>query len=231
MYATGPFSAGIDGLTPNIIYYFRAKADGGTVYGDELSFTTLPGPPPMFINLAQGWNTFSVPLSIDPDNNTLGDLATLAGLNIEIAWYLYRTETITAWVPALPSYVMLPCDAIYLKMNAAGTVPIYPNPLPTVSAKYLYAGWNLAGSAFLNETGELAVDEALLTLYYATGALMPWGYTQVINPAYNQPEWVYQRDGTVQNMLVGKGYLVSMDNPDEYQGQTYTPYFGPWPGP
>jgi len=241
MDATGPFSAPIDGLFPDTRYYFQAKADGGTVYGDELWFDTLEGPlpeAPMYIDLALDWNTFSVPLSIDPANNTLGDLATLGGLNINQAWYLYNDGVTTAWLQAPGTYEMHPCDAVYLEMNAAGTVPIYPHPGPEiiVSSKYLYAGWNLAGSAFLNVTGELPVDEALITIYYAPGDLMPWGYTQVLSPGYNQPDWTYTRQPfdngeTPPNMLVGKGYLVTMENSDEYQGQTQTPYFGPWPVP
>ena len=226
MGSTGPFSAEIDGLTPNTMYFFQAKADGGTVYGDELSFTTLIGPPLMTINLAADWNTFSVPIDIGPDNNTLGDLATMAGLDVGIAYYLDgQTQT---WGLAGTDYVMLPCDAIYIYMNTAGSVPIYPNPGPTVSAKNVYTGWNLVGSAFINLAGELVVDEALISLYYAEGEFLPWGYSQVISPELNQPGWVYFRDiGDPPNMLVGKGYLVSMNNPDEYDGQTSTP----WPGP
>jgi len=234
MDVTGPFSDEIDGLTPNTRYYFQAKADGGTIYGVELWFDTLEGPPPVppvpSIELATGWNTFSVPIDVGPDDNTLGDLATMGGLDIEIAWYLHNDGVTVEWIQALDDYVMLPCDAIYVKMNAAGTVPIYPNPGPSASAKDMYPGWNLAGSAFLEESGELPVNQALITLYYAQGELLPWGYTQVISPALNQPGWVYTRwiyteipEGTVPNMLVGKGYLVSMDNPDEYDGQTGTP--------
>ena len=223
MGATGPFNAEINGLTPNTMYFFQAKADGGTVYGDELSFTTLVGPPLMTINLAAGWNTFSVPIDIGPVNNTLGYLETIAGLDIGIAYYFNGLTQ--AWGVAGPDYVMLPCDAIFIDMNAAGSVPIYPNPGTTVSAKDVYAGWNLVGSAFINETDELAVNLALISLYYAEGELMPWGYSQVISPALNQPGWVYPRiDGTVQNMLLGKGYWAAMDNPDEYLGQTGTPW-------
>ncbi|MBI2853339.1 MAG: S8 family serine peptidase [Chloroflexi bacterium] len=39
--AAGPFSANLSSLSPGMVYYFRAGAiSGGTVYGDELSFTT-----------------------------------------------------------------------------------------------------------------------------------------------------------------------------------------------
>jgi len=177
------------------------------------------------INLAAGWNTFSVPLDISPDNNTLGNLATMAGFEIGIAYYLDGTTQ--TWGLVGTDYVMLPCDAIYIYMNAAGSVPLYTNPNPTVPAKSLYTGWNLAGSAFINTADELAVDEALISLYYGEGKLLPLGYSQVISPELNQPGWVYLRDGVdPPNMLLGKGYLVAIDNTDEYLGQTYTPW--PW---
>ena len=48
MTNTGPFQAGITGLTPFTTYYFKAKADGGiygTSYGAEMNFTTNHLPP------------------------------------------------------------------------------------------------------------------------------------------------------------------------------------------
>jgi len=239
MTSPGTFSAEIDGLSPDTTHYFRAKASGSIiVYGDELNFTTSPSW--MYLELNAGWNTFSVPLSLDTDSNTLEDLITLTGLNpntdVRIAYYYFNNGVTQGYSISTKTYVMGPCDAIIIEMNTASTVPIYPNALPTTSTKDVYVGWNLVGSAFLNETGEMPVDEALISLYYAAGELMPWGYNQVISPAYNQPDWVYTRrefptTGEVPNMLVGKGYLVSMDNNDEYDGQTYTPWFGPWPEP
>ena len=184
------------------------------------------------IELLEDWNTFSTPIALEPCLETLGSLITIAGLDpdtdVEIAYYFDGvTQT---WGLATTGYPMLPCDAIYIDMNTAGLVPICPIQDPTVSAKDMYAGWNLAGSAFINVAGELAVDLALNTLYWAEGATdpLPQGYSQVISPALNQPGWVYFRDiGDPPNMLVGNGYLVHMDNSDAYGGQTYTP----WPGP
>jgi tripartite motif-containing protein 71 len=54
MNTTGLFNAGVTGLTPNTLYHFRAKADGGpsaTVYGSDLIFAT----PPQFL---LKWGTY-----------------------------------------------------------------------------------------------------------------------------------------------------------------------------
>jgi uncharacterized repeat protein (TIGR02543 family) len=184
------------------------------------------------IDLLEDWNTFATPIALEPCLETLGSLITIAGLDpatdVEIAYYFDGATQM--WDVATTGYVMLPCDAIYIDMNTAGSVPICPNQGPTVSAKDMYAGWNLAGSAFINVAGELAVDLALNTLYWAEGTTdpLPQGYSQVISPALNQPGWEYFRDiGVPPNMLVGNGYLVHMDNSDGYGGQTYTP----WPMP
>jgi len=204
------------------------NSNSGPTISDGIELTA-PIPPLRTVALDTGWNTFSVPLDVGP-NNTLGGLLNLAGIDpvsdVEVA-YSFNGVT-QEFVVAEASYVMLPCDAILIKMKAAGEVPIYPNAGTTVSAKDVYAGWNLVGSAFINGADELAVDAALISLYYAEGTFLPWGYTQVISPSYNnQLGWVYSRvvsPPTAPNMLMGKGYWAGMENDDKYLGQTYTPW-------
>jgi len=189
---------------------------------DDYSITAnFRGDVLMELELGVDWNILSTPVALDPSCIAWGDFTALGdGLDYQIAYYY--DGTIFQIVPA--SYPFMPCDAIYVKMNSADTVPIIPNPDFTMPpSKDVVAGWNLVGSAFLEQFA-WGVDEALVSLYYAPGELS-WGYTQVISPALNQPDWVYIRDGAdPPDMLVGKGVWVSLDNADIYTGFTYTPW-------
>ena len=173
------------------------------------------------LQLGTGWNIISTPIILDPSWDTWDKFAAMGGLNYELAYYF--DGTIFQIPPA--GYPFAPRDALYVKMNSAATVPITPNPsITSPPSRNMVAGWNLVGSAFMNNAGELPVNEALISLYYAGGELKPYGYTQAISPALNQPGWVYIRDATTPpNMLIGKGYWVSMENADQYQSTADTP--------
>ena len=188
------------------------------------SFTTIFPQTVYTVQLGVDWNTFSTPIALDPSCNTWGEFAALGdGLNYSSAYYY--DGTIFQWVDT--SYELLPCDAIYVRMNAADTAPIIAATYTSLPPeKDLVVGWNLIGSAFLEQEA-WAVDLALISLYFAPGELKPWGYSQVVSPGINQPYWVYTRNGTGPNMLVCKGYWVSMVNAAKYAGQTFTP----WPTP
>ena len=57
--STGAFMASLSGLTPNTIYYVRAYATNaaGTVYGDQVSFTTLNVGDIVYVNSSTGNDT------------------------------------------------------------------------------------------------------------------------------------------------------------------------------
>jgi len=174
------------------------------------------------LELGQGWNTLSTPITLIADSDTWGEFVALGdGLNFQIAYYWDGT----IFQIAGADYDFAPCDALLVYMNSADTAPIIPStnitPPPN---KDLAHGWNLVGSAFINNEGESTVYDALISLYYAQGSNSPWGYNQVISPSFNQPGWTYIRDGATQYMVMGKGYWVDMENADQYNGQTYTPW-------
>jgi len=183
------------------------------------------------LTLATGWNTISTPITLDPSCDTWGEFVALGnGLDFQTAYYF---DGSVFQIP-LASYPFSPCDALYVKMNSDDTAPIIPNPGATPPPfKNVVRGWNLVGSAFINDAGEWAVNDSLISLYYVGGELKPWGYNQVISPELgNQPGWVYPRPpegapGTPPKMLIGKGYWVSMENADRYDGWTTTPWSDP----
>jgi len=187
-------------------------------YAITANFTAVPGAI-MFIDIGAGWQTFSVPIALHPDFDTWGELVAQAGLDVEIAYYFDGLSQ--TWGLVQASYPVLPCDAIYVKMASAGTVPIVPNPEQTAPAtKELYPDWNLVGLANLEDMG---VVDALASVYLVTGDLT--GYIQVLSPAINAPnDWVYVRDGEGNPlMVVGKGYWVFMINGGTLAGFTSTP--------
>jgi hypothetical protein len=118
-------------------------------------------------------------------------------------------------------YTLEPCDAIYIKMNAADSLLLKYNAtdisLPT---KDLYAGWNLIGLASLTTKH---VDDAVQSVAN-TPTNLP-GYSQVISPSMNSSDWTfsYGQSYTSEDMLVGEGYWIYMQNDCTLVGFTVTP--------
>jgi len=171
-----------------------------------------------WIDIGAGWRTFSTPIALAPDFNTWGELVALGGLEVEIAYYFDGSSQ--NWGLVLGDYPVVPCDAIYVKMALAGTVPIVPNPDYTgPPTKELYPDWNLVGLAALND---MVVVEALASVYLVTGDLT--GYAQVVSPTINAPDdWVYTRDGGSPLVVIGRGIWVFMINGGTLGGFSSTP--------
>ena len=227
MTSTGAFSANLSSLSSDTTYYFRAKATGSvTVYGDELSFTTLPSPPLMYIDLSSGWNTFSTPIALDPDSGTWDDLLALSGLDDDVeVVYDYDVST-QYWGLVTTGDAVLPLDGFYVKLSdesLGGTVPIISNPGATPPpSKDLATGLNLIGPAPASLVDEDVIFN-LVTIYEAEGGLL--GYSMVISPPIHTPNnWVYMRgDPDPPLMEIGNAYWVTMENPDTLWGSSSTP--------
>ena len=84
----------------------------------------------MTINLAAGWNTFSTPVSLDPQLSTLAQI--FAASDVEIMWG-YNAAT-QAWITLPGTYVLQPCEAIYVFLNAPSNVVLHFNPALTAPA-------------------------------------------------------------------------------------------------
>jgi hypothetical protein len=97
---TGAFSAMINTLEPDTQYFFRAAAtDGVTVYGDEMSFTTL--------------TNVGVHFSIQPSSQTVG-VGQIFEVTIWVDASTQDADTVEAYVDF---------DTTYLKaVNAAGEI-------------------------------------------------------------------------------------------------------------
>jgi len=177
-----------------------------------------------WIDIGAGWRTFSTPIALHEDYDTWGSLVALGGLDVMVAYYFDGSSQ--NWGSVLADYPVDPCDAIYVKMALAGTVPIVPNPDFTgPPTKELYPEWNLVGLAAWDDMG---VVEALISVYYVPGELLPWGYSQVVSPAINAPpainDWVYTRDGVGPPLVViGRGIWVFMINGGTLAGFSSTP--------
>lgn len=66
------------------------------------------------------------------------------------------------------------------------------------------------------------MDQALISIEEVPGGLR--GYTMVVSPGLNQPDWTYSLGGTIRDLLPYKGYWVVMENgPDTLYGFSTTP--------
>jgi hypothetical protein len=174
------------------------------------------------INLNVGWNTLSAPIIQDSSTDTVGEVVDLDRVTIAY-WYDAGDADSDGsyWEQVTADYTLSPCDAIYIKMNAADSVLLKYNAadisLPT---RQLYAGWNLIGLASL-ETKH--VDDAVQSVAN-TPTNLP-GYSQVISPSMNSEDWTfsYGQSYTDEDMLVGEGYWIYMQNDCTLVGFTVTP--------
>ena len=106
-------------------------------------------------------------------------------------------------------------------MNAADIVLLKYNATDvSTPTKDLYAGWNLIGLANLESK---PVDDTVKSVAN-TSTNLP-GYSQVISPSMNSADWTYSSGQTYtdQDMLVGEGYWIYMQNPATLAGFTITP--------
>ncbi len=78
----GGFSDNLTGLTPETTYHFRAKAVGhGTVYGSDMTFTTLTVPPSVTTTAASNLTTTSAQL-----NGNLSSKGTASSVSVSFEW-------------------------------------------------------------------------------------------------------------------------------------------------
>jgi hypothetical protein len=205
-----------ENITDHVTYYEWLYQPIADVIADNAAYYCR------VINLNVGWNTLSAPIILDDSTDTVGEVVDLA--KVTIAYWYDTSDADTDgnyWEQVTADYELSPCDAIYIKMNATDSVLLKYNAtdisLPT---KQLYAGWNLIGLASL---GTKHVDDAVQSVAN-TPTNLP-GYSQVISPSMNSEDWTfsYGQSYTDEDMLVGEGYWIYMQNDCTLVGFTVTP--------
>ncbi|MBA7477680.1 hypothetical protein ES707_13094 [subsurface metagenome] len=191
--------------------------------------------------LTQGWNIWSTPIALDEQAATWGDYKAL-GVDLALtniadgpnAYYFINAGPTQSWAQPGADYVLRPCDAIYVKMASDQVSPILFSPTVSAPSKMLYPGWNLVSASYFADlaapviSGEIAVEDALASVYYATGA-SNIGYSVVTSPAVNQAAWSVIRLATISadlgtdDMIPTKGYWVHMVNGGTLVGEVFTP--------
>jgi len=175
----------------------------------------------ILIYLEEGWNTFSIPIALDPTIDTWDEFITYNGLSINAALFYDSAQEI--WVSGQSGEPIELLEGYYLYMGAYGVAEILPNPAQSAPPKrLLVSGLNFIGIATLNNVN---VASYLSTVYMSDNGM---GYTLVLNPAINpQGGWtdgVYMRNGAnPPYFMIGKAYWVHMINPLELVGWTQTP--------
>lgn len=200
----------------NAVPWFTRNCE--TVLADNIAYIGGPA-----IELSKGWNIFSTPISLDPGADTWGEYLALGkGLNTgeDAAIWAFDSEE-QEWVQQFSNFPIIPGKAYYIKMAEEDIAWCLYSPETTVPTVELSAGWNLVG---LTANADMDAREALTSAYKVGGGLE--GYSQVVSPSVgNQVSWIYLRDATEESdeMELGKGYWVFMQNPGTLAGFTFTP--------
>jgi parallel beta-helix repeat protein len=205
-----------ENITDRVTYYEWLYQPIADVIADNAAYYSR------VVSLNVGWNTLSAPIILDDSTDTVGEVVDTDKITIAY-WYDAGDGDTDGnyWEQVTADYELEPCHAIYIKMNAADSILLKYNAtdisLPT---RQLYAGWNLIGLASLTTKH---VDDAVQSVANTPDSLP--GYSQVISPSMNSEDWTfsYGQSYTDEDMLVGEGYWIYMQNNCTLVGFTVTP--------
>ncbi len=205
-----------ENITDRVTYYEWLYKPIADVIADNAAYYCRA------VSLNVGWNTLSAPIILDSSTDTVGEVVDLDKVVIAY-WYdaADADDDGSYWEQVTADYELAPCDAIYIKMNAADSVLLKYNAVDiSLPTRQLYAGWNLIGLASLETK---PVDDAVQSVAN-TPTNLP-GYSQVISPSMNSQDWTYSygQSYTDEDMLVGEGYWIYMQNDCTLVGFTVTP--------
>jgi hypothetical protein len=204
---TNPGVAGMRGaeVTDSVTYapwlYLTTEAnDGDTVA--NIYDNSVPAYAKS-IALDSGWNTFSVPIALDGQYNTWGELYTLTSLPYTVAYRFDPTTQTFVTLATTSTYALAPGEGFYIKLTDASSIPYYYSTVMSIPSRDLSAGWNLIGGG-MTEQDEIVTCVSIATVGSTAG------YTQIISPAENAgAAWVWTTGLASQgNFVVGEGYWV-----------------------
>ena len=139
---TGPFNANLDSLIPDTTYHYKAKAVGnGTVYGQDMTFTTGTTPPEVTTDPASDVTTNSATL-----NGNLTSLGTATSVDVSFEWGLtqsYGNETTAQALEAIGLFSanldsLAPGTTYHYKAKAVGNGTAYGQDMTFNTAQNLY---------------------------------------------------------------------------------------------
>jgi hypothetical protein len=202
------------------------------------------------LELDEGWNTLSVPLTLDDRADTILEISNLG-------WFLTPDNFVIAYQFNATSHLfepinpyLTPCRGYYIKVKEHTRFPVLysGSESPGLPSFALAPGWNLVGSAFgidkkdnkiVPDEGRWAVanpdsfprdPESFMSAEEALDSLMsisPRGLSTVISPSVpgQIKTWALTADELKkQDMYVGEGYWVFMVNPGTLSGFEITPF-------
>lgn len=183
------------------------------------------------MKLIAGWNTLSTPVPLISSADSVQEL--ISEDDMEIGYYYDAT----GWHQITDTYVLSPCDAVYVKMDAITYVLLkFDAGAFTTPSKDLVAGWNLASLAYLGYTSAataMHADDAVASVALDSAGLP--GYGQVVSPSLNASQtdiygltgtsWAVAsgQDGVDDEMYAGLGYWIYMQNAATLAGFEITP--------
>ena len=149
--------------------------------------------------LSSGWNTFSVPIGLDGQYNSWGELYTLTSLPYTVAYYFNPTTQTFVALATTSTYAIAPGEGFYIKLTADSSIPYCYSTLFSIPSRALSAGWNLIGGGMTQRT-ELVSCASIAT----TGSTA--GYSHIISPAENTAAWVCIFPTHAGDFYAGEGY-------------------------
>ncbi|HUR66019.1 MAG TPA: hypothetical protein VMZ03_06680 [Chitinophagaceae bacterium] len=170
--AGGSFSAGLNGLTSNTIYYYKAYAtnSGGTAYGTQQSFSTLP--PVLSATALTPFGTTCINTTVGPNSFTITGVG-LTNANVVVgplAGYSFATTAGGTYTASLS--LAQPGGAysqtIFVKFNPAlvqsynGSIPLSGGGANATTVAAVGSGVNTLATVTTGAASNLTNHSALL---------------------------------------------------------------------